>query len=396
MAGLPAGTNPQLRQILSHFDQSAEWFTGVALVNPDPDEIAVVGLTAYDNGGNVKAYQDVQIAPQGKLSRILSSYDIFGTDIGSGWLEIQSNIPVLASDVYGNRLNGGLAALPCSPEADTLIFPHVVVGSPWWTGIAVVNATDMPTLLFGTAYSTDGDIVDTTTFTVLGRGKVVEFAQNLFDLPPSFVGWIRINSLTTQVAGTLVFGNQQSQPRKLAALPAMASDSVLHFGAFYSDSDWWTGISLVNPNNGFATVTLELLDSNGNVRDTRLRMVPPRNKITSFVSDMFDLGGVTQGWVRATSNLSIVGLEVLNADDDAESAWGLAAVPVLTPANTVYMQHYDTSPVWWTLFSLANPSNTTPMTPFIRAYDNEGVYAGTITPTIPARGVLLERVRDLF
>ena len=393
---MPAGTTPRDRQILSHFDQSAEWFTGVALVNPNPGQIAVVGLTAYDNQGDIIDYQDVQVDPMGKMSAILSSDDYFGSDIGSGWLEIQSNVPVLASDVYGNKVNGGLAALPSSPEAGTLIFPHVVVGAPWWTGIAIVNATDIPTLLFGTAYSAAGEVVDTSTFTVYGREKVVQLAQNLFDLPPSFVGWIRINSLSAQVSGTLVFGNQGTSPRRLSALPAMASDSVLHFGAFYSDADWWTGISFVNPNDGFATVNLELLDAAGNVQDTRLRWVPGRRKITEFVSDLFDLNGVTAGWVRATSDLPIVGLEVLNADDDAEMAWGLAAVPVLTPSDTVYMQHYDSSAIWWTLFSLVNPSNTTPATPLIRAYSGDGVFAGNATPAIPARGVLLERVRDLF
>jgi len=396
IAGLPAETNPQNRQVLSHFHVSGEWYTGVVVVNPNPHEIAAVGLIAYDNAGNVKGYKDIQVPANGKMSRLLSAPDMFGSNFGSGWLDVRSNIPVLASEVYGNRVRGGLAALPSSEQTTSLILPHVVVGSPWWTGIAVVNTSNLPTILFCTAYFDTGVLAATSYATLPAKGKLLTFAEDLFDLPPSFVGWVQILSLSMDVAGTLVFGNNTTSPTKLAALPAMASDSILHFGAVRSDANWWTGISLVNPNEDFATVTLELLAPNGTVVDTKVRFVHPQGKITAFASSLFNLGGLTRGWIRATSDLPIVGLEVLDANDDVEQAWGLAAVPFLKLANTIYMQHYDTPSVWWTLFSLVNPSNTTQIRPQLRAYSNEGVFGGIANPNIPPRGMIMEMVPDLF
>ena len=85
---------------------------------------------------------------------------------------------------------------------------------------------------------------------------------------------------------------------------------------------------------------------------------------------------ITEGWIEISSNVPIVGAELIHGDDASMQAWGLAAIEAQSAGSVVYLPHYDVSAQWWTWLSVANPDDNTFATGRMKAYSNAGTLAG--------------------
>lgn len=398
MAGLVASPNLSTTHTLCHFHSDSRWYTGIAICNPDPISSAVVNMVAYDASGATLGTASLTVPARNKVSKLLSDSTLFGSLRGTGWIQLTSTLPVSALDLYGDTLAGGIAALPSAPTGNTLVLPHFHVSDRWWTGISVANPNSSQVNVHLVAYDALGTQLAETTELIPAKGKLNGFVESVIPgIPSGQTGWVRVESVGGPVAGLVVYGDKKSVPNEIAALPAVSASTEIYLSDFRTNATWWTGISLVNPDpTQSANVTLNAQAPDGTAIDTRIQVVPPLSKIVGFASNVFDLGAYTEGWVEARSDLPIVGIELLNANDAGQQAWGLAGIESQWPSTNITFTHYDVTAIWWTIFALANPDDTFSAEPAFVAYKNDGVLVGSVSRTLQANGRMSEFVDDLL
>jgi hypothetical protein len=70
--------------------------------------------------------------------------EIFGVSEVSGWIQLTSSAGLSAWAAYADTVNGGISVVPAdSGSSSPLIFSHIADLDPWWTGIALLNATSV-------------------------------------------------------------------------------------------------------------------------------------------------------------------------------------------------------------------------------------------------------------
>src|SRR5678809_418178 len=70
---------------------------------------------------------------------------IFGLGAGfqDGWVKVTSPLGVTGFVAYGDTVSGGLAVVPPQPTPRaSMLFAHVAGLPTWYTGIALLNASD--------------------------------------------------------------------------------------------------------------------------------------------------------------------------------------------------------------------------------------------------------------
>jgi len=394
MAGLPAGLGTGKDLVLGHFQQNEQWFTGVAVANPNETTAAAVTLTGYDEAGTEVGESLLNVPARGKVARLIPS--LFGESAEKGWIRVESDLDVMAFNVYGNKLTGGVAALPDLPSGETLVLSHFQVNDDWWTGIVVVNPGQSPATVQVDAYDPGGVWLDAASLPIPAGGKCTALLDGILDVAGK-TGWIELDAGPGgAVAAMVAYGKRNAVPGELAALPAMAPSTSFQMSHFRSDADWWTGVALVNPGASAAAVTLKAWEEDGASIGQADRNVGPGEKISEFATGLFGFSGDKRGWIEISSTESLVGLEVLRASDETTPMRGLAGVAGQETGTTVLFSHYDSSSQWWTLFALANRAET-PVSPVSwSAYDEGGLRVGAAETDLEAKGAVAEHVRSLF
>jgi len=339
IAGLPASVEAGQTHALAHFASDSIWFTGIVVANPNTLTDANVTVSAFTDAGTlIGTPAPWVVSAQGKKAQTFKS--LFPGQTGTGWIKIESDIDVLAFNVYGNTVSGGLAAIPSSQLGESLVLPHFVSNAAWWTGVAVVNPGTSLSNVTLKAYQGDGTPIEEDTFGVNPNNKLLAMVDDLLPLTQGKDGWILLETDPGNPVGAcLVFGRKNATPSKFAALPAVPTSTTMNLSAFVSDEDWWTGVAMVNPSESTASVTMTAYAPDGTPICTVYPSLPSLNKTLGFVKDLFVLDGNTKGWIEATSDQPIVGLEILNANDDAEEAWGMAGVASQPSGTKLYMTH---------------------------------------------------------
>lgn len=384
MAGLALGTTPSKNHALCHFHSSSRWYTGVSAANPSDDLSAHLSFQAYGDSGQPGATYTTTLGPHGKMSSLVST--ILGSPSGTGWIALTSDVEVEAFELYGDKISGGLAGLPSSATGTSLVLPHFHCSSRWWTGISVVNPNATAVSVTLTAYGNDGSLKGETTQSIPSKGKLSGMADSLLGVSGQ-TGWILLTATGGSVAGLVVYGDSQSSPNEIAALPAMTTASKLHFSGFSSDTSWWTGIAMVNPDKTLqADVTLTAYAPDGTVIDSNSQSVPALSRVVGVVNSLFELSTHTEGWVEASSSRGVVGLQLIHGDDAARQAWGLAGIGSQPPGVATFLTHYDVTPRWWTWFFLANPNNSLSAQSKTTFYTPQGTWNGAGLMSLPPKG----------
>lgn len=391
---MPGCLTPAMTHYLAHFASSSRWYTGVAVANPNPTD-AHVTFTAYSDAGAQIGVASQTVPGHGKKSMLVSQ--LFTPSVsGNGWILVTSDVSVVAFDLYGDMISGGIGALPSSQLGSSLTLAHFVHSTRWWTGITVLNPSGGLVAVTLKAYDNAGNTLAQGDFAISARSKLVGMVETLMPQVANKSGWISVESTGGDVAGVVVYGDKHATPNRIAAMSAISADTNLNLSNFYSDADWWTGIALVNPSSTTsAALTLTAYAPDGTQIDQRTQPLAALNKTVSTVNTMFTLGGNTQGWTRVSSTAPIVGLEILNADDAGEQAWGLAAIESQPAGLNVYLPHQVVSGRWWTLLALANPNGAT-ATVNMTALNDDGSQIKAVTKNIGPKSRIADYLKQMF
>jgi hypothetical protein len=101
-----------------------------------------VSITFNPNtGASVTAQRS--LAPGGTLRETAQSLFNLGAAFSDGWVRVSGSQTLTGFVAYGDTVGGGLAVVPPQPTpAASMLFAHVASPPVWYTGIALLNASD--------------------------------------------------------------------------------------------------------------------------------------------------------------------------------------------------------------------------------------------------------------
>jgi len=201
------------------------WWTGISLINTDTQP-ATYRIIGYDSDGNEVIRMDSEtLPPGGKLLK--TSETIFG-GLGVDWMKIEGDGRLAGFELFGDpNLDRAAGFKAATFLTDELIFPHVMVTPPMWTGISLVNVSGQPTQITIGAYNDRGVLLAETNQTLAPFAKRLDLAQNLFDGPglPAGTSYLRVRGDQRSLCGFELFGTLNMQTggpgNQLAGLAAI-------------------------------------------------------------------------------------------------------------------------------------------------------------------------------
>ena len=316
-AATPAATEANAGSIyITHIDSSAQWWTGVTLLNTTA---VTKELTITFNNGATRTYS--LKANERWTFRI---GDLLGNPIQPG---VESAVISNAGGVVGVELFGSVGfgtqmegILLTDKTNTTIYYPHVD-NNGWWTGIVAYNPSDLACTITITPYSAAGAVLPAKTLTIAGKSKYVGAVAAL-DLPAE-MAWFKIDS-TGPITGFELFGTSDGQ--QLAAY-AEKSGTGSKAGVFAKiEKAGWTGIAFVNMEAAAASVTLTAYRDDGTVVATQALPVGGYAKVVNNPEKIFtqDIGSAT--YIAYTSDRNIIGFQ-LNASADGTMLDALPGLP---------------------------------------------------------------------
>jgi hypothetical protein len=324
-AGIYRAATPAVKVVntgdiyVSHIDSSAQWWTGVTLVNTTS---TTKNLTiTFDNGVSVP----YTLNPNQR--RVFTIGSLLNQPLQP---DIRSAVITNASGVIGLELFGSNAGmggnqmegiLLTDKTASTIYYPHID-SNGWWTGIVAYNPSETACTITITPYSAQGTVLATSTIPIAGKGKYVGVVSQLG--LPAQTAWFRIDA-TSPITGFELFGTASGN--QLAAY-SESGGTGSKSGVFpkIEKNGGWTGIAFVNTEENAASVTLTAYNDSGAVVATQVLNVGGHAKVVNFAETIFmqNISGAT--YIAYTSDRNVVGFQ-LNGSSDGMMLDALPGLP---------------------------------------------------------------------
>jgi len=361
-----------------HFVNNNNWVTGITLTNPNSQK-ANLNLKAYNIHSNIIAEKDYILNPHASLSNKVDN--ILDVE-GAGDIIINSDKPLTGQEtftpLYG-QYYGNMSSLLLSAENDTIIyFPHIASSDKWWTGLAFCNPNSLDTLVRLTMIDTLGNEVGYNEVEVPPYSQApAQLARDLFSdgFPLNTTGFVKAES-DLPINGLEIFMGYPKGMAGLNAVPHKELSNTLYFPHFASGNYWWTGLGICNPNNEEAIVDFKAYSQEGNLNSETQEIINPNAQMTPrVVKKLFQDLSVEEGWIEATSNQPIAGLEIFGTPDG-----NIAGLNACTnPSKQLYFPkvvdgknlYSEANPLTVTGLAFVNPNNE-PATINAKAYDDNG------------------------
>ena len=369
--------------VLAKIEKSG--WTGIALANTTNNTISVT-LEALRDAGTTVATEVISLAAHQK--RVDLAQNLFAQNIGTAtYITYSATAPVVAFQLNGSSDDMMLDALPgLITSGATLYFSHVASDGDWETEICIIN-TDPVENLSGTLtpYSSTGLAVSGAIPIDIGpkgRRQIVigeEFSE------PDTIGHLVFEGSTEKGVGYLKF-YVVGQYR--VAVPAAVDSNTgdIYVSHIHSNTNWWTGISLVNTTDSEKQVTIEF--DNG---ETYPLTLEPFEHQAFTIRDIF--GGQPQPAIQSAvirNGSGIVGLELFGS--------GNLLSGILLKDETsqnLYYPHVASNSTWWTGIVGYNPGDTTASLQ-VRAYSSDGTLLSTLTEFVGPGEKYIGTAYDLY
>ncbi|MBO1317292.1 hypothetical protein [Acanthopleuribacter pedis] len=199
-----------------------EWFTGVVMSNPNPEE-AVVRVFPYDAEGQILPAQTITIP--GRSRRVDLAEDLYLVPEGSNepvWMVVASSHPIMGMLLYGDFDDQSLAALPLSYfDGTELLISGIRQNDTYWSRISLTNIDITDTTVFIRAIDDLGQEIASKTLFMPRRGHVEqpvnELFPNLTSQELATVRTIHVQNDLNNVYGVLFRGRYDSDSIEAAS-----------------------------------------------------------------------------------------------------------------------------------------------------------------------------------
>jgi len=210
LSGLPLGGNPASavaqgnntarRLVLPHVDNADGWSTSYAVYTPNQ-----LTKTVYTSQGQEIGAENIHR----QFAEVVEAPD-------AGWMTIESTQDTIGFELFGKRDLAGFSVV--NIETQTGVFPKIERDE--WTGIALVNPSDVPVTVELDARNDSGVSIATEEHQIPPKTKLVKVVQDLFAADITAATYIRFTS-TQPLVGFQLSGSQQDT--MLDAIPALGS-----------------------------------------------------------------------------------------------------------------------------------------------------------------------------
>jgi len=373
--------------------QDSVYDTELYLINSSdvPNSAVILGLSDY---GSIVASKEISSIGVGE-KKLYNVGDIFpGVNFVTG-VKIISSSPLVGFVRVKTKEKGDKQGSAVFVKAyEKSIVPH----------IHEVKDTEHQ---WGTSFGLISDVVDDISFDYFSssvdkiRGNYAPFSVkerfiSLFDLDmPTNQMWGIFSSAKSQgIAAMEMFekvdGNQQQTILSLSD----ETFSECYLAHIDITAGWWTGLSLVNPFEYDASVTIKAFDSEGNLLvDTDFTLSAYGRKV-DLIQNFFDEEvPATIAWVKIESTVGVTGYEIFGYVNNEQIA-GINILGKLSSELTFLHVSKDVDA--WTGVAVLNPSSSSVNVTFTAYSDNGDVVTALPAMEIKAGSKYVGLVSSLF
>jgi hypothetical protein len=187
--------------------------------------------------------------------------------------------------------------------------------------LSIVNLSSRSGLITLTFIGDDG--------TQIGSSQQIEIAawakahitdQDLFlDAGAQLTqGYLIIESNGIELAGNVVFGHPSGESF-YAALPLVAElQTDMVFSQVASNSVYFTGVAILNPNDEQANAIIQVFDKNGEVIASKLEIIAPKGRKSMLLTEYFPqltAADLASGYIEVSSIRALAGFALFGAND---------------------------------------------------------------------------------
>ena len=173
---------------VAHVDNSDYWWTGIAIINPDMVNTAIVDFIPYDKDGNMLSnYVKRYLLDPGEKYAFVTK-DEFPENVA--WFEINSNISIMGYELFGTTNRKLLTGIDLISDCGAEIILPVVDSVNDWIGITMVNPFGLDNNVTVSGYY-EGNKVFETEISLASHAKWVGLLSDLYQ---GNVDMIKLNS----------------------------------------------------------------------------------------------------------------------------------------------------------------------------------------------------------
>ena len=162
---------------VAHIDNSDYWWTGLAIINPDRENTAVVEVVPFDMDGNE--------LDNGRLRFFLNPgehYAFVTKDVlplNAAWLRVDSDIPVMGYELFGTMNRKLLTGVDLIDKPSVEVLLPVIDSTNDWTGITIINPFNIDNNVKIMCYY-QGTVVHEKDVTLDGFSKWVGLLSDIY------------------------------------------------------------------------------------------------------------------------------------------------------------------------------------------------------------------------
>jgi hypothetical protein len=299
-------------------------FTRIHLVNPNPDSAAVTLELLTSDGTPRVASVMRSVNANGVVAESFTTLFPGVSPNASDYIRVSSNRSVVPFEYLGREMRyaEGLNGQDAAAGATTVYSVQYVVGGPDWQSIlSVINLDSTPGSVSLRFISNEGTQIGTVqVLPIAARGKIRITDQRFFidpgDTPRQ--GYVEITSSGVRLAGSVVFGDPGRNIFSSALPLASSFQNRMALSQIASNNIYFTGISILNPNDAAARAVIEVYDSDGNPVIAKIEDIPARGRRSQLLTEYFpSLAGVNlgSGYIKITVNRNVAGFALFGTND---------------------------------------------------------------------------------
>jgi PKD repeat protein len=287
--------------------------TQIHVANPS-GESAKVTFELYGTDGNSRSAAVVRTASaRGGIAEFFSALFPGVTPATSDYIRVSSDKPVVGFECLGKigQYSEGLNGQNTTGGGTVLYSPQYVIGSSWRSTLSIVNIDSTGGTVTMRFIKDDGtQIGDTKVEPIQAKGKIYISNQRYFVAAgdAQIQGYLEITSSGPRLAGSVVFGDPDRN-QFAASLPLVSTPrSTMVFSQVVSDSNYFTGLAILNPNGSPANASIEVYDPSGNRVASKIEIIPAGRRSSGLLTDYFPIlkdQNISGGYIKVTSDRNV-------------------------------------------------------------------------------------------
>jgi hypothetical protein len=306
-------------------------FNSLELYNPGSSE-ATVTIQLLDADGSLVASATQSIQAGGMLIRDIK--DMVGVELNSfqgGYIKGTSDLPLVVRDYFGNSLESNILVAQTPTVLTSFQIPFFASGGSYSTELTIVNVAprdpaDISLTLIndsGEEIAIDGNPVK---FTIPAGAQLTQTVAGLF---PALGADLVAGSIRVDVR-SIYKGPIPTSPGLIGSVRIAAADGsasaaiplrippLSHF--IYShvaqDSNYFTGVVILNTNSEPATYTLDVYTKEGTLTGSFSSQLQPGEKISKLLFQLIPAtAGQLGGYIEITGDLPLTSIYMLGTND---------------------------------------------------------------------------------